>query len=195
MRRTTLLAAAALLAAMPAAGQEGQHAMPMMQDPMHACMAMMGGPPPAMLLHHREALGLTDDQVSRLEALGTQEGQPAMPHMQPAMQAHHAAAELLKADAPDFAAYEAKLREAADHMVLGHVAMARTAVAARQILTAEQRTKLETLRPAGMEKMQHDPAAMERMHETRPHNRDGEQMHAGMMMHCMAMAPGGQHKP
>ncbi|HUG40870.1 MAG TPA: Spy/CpxP family protein refolding chaperone [Longimicrobiales bacterium] len=150
MRKLSILAVAALLGSAPAAAQEGhgQDPMPMhgqaMQGMQH-CMAMMGGPPPQMLLQHREALGLSADQMSRLEALQVRARETAMPHMQPAMQTHMAAAELLKGDAPDFQGYEASLREAADHMVRAHVAMARVAVDARRVLTPEQRDRLDEL--------------------------------------------------
>lgn len=150
MRKLSVLAVAALLSSVPAAAQEkhGPQQMPMQGEAvqgMQHCMAMMGGPPPQMLLQHREALGLSADQVSRLEALQVRARETAMPHMQPAMQTHTAAAELLKADAPDFQGFEAKLREAADHMVRAHVAMARVAVDARRVLTPEQRDGLDEL--------------------------------------------------
>lgn len=137
--------AVALMADAPAAAQEGhgQHAVPTMQEGgMQHCMAMMGGPHPQMLLHHAEELALTADQVSRLEALRDEAKQAAGAHMQPAMQAHMAAAKLLEGDAPDFAGYEARLGEAASHMVKAHVAVARVAVQAAALLTAEQRSEL-----------------------------------------------------
>lgn len=150
MRKLSILAVAALLGSAPAAAQEGhgQHQMPMQGQAMQGmqnCMAMMGGPPPQMLLQHREALGLSTDQVNRLEALQARARETAMPHMQPAMQAHRAAAELLKGDSPDFQGYEARVREAADHMVRAHVAMARMAVEARGVLNPEQRGRLDEL--------------------------------------------------
>lgn len=150
MRKLSILAVSALLGSAPAAAQQGQgqHHMPMQGEAMHGgmqCMAMMGGPPPQMLLQHREALGLSADQVNRLEALQERARETAMPHMHPAMQAHMAAADLLKGDSPDFQGYETKVREAADHMVRTHVAMARIAVDARHVLTPEQRSTLEEL--------------------------------------------------
>ena len=47
------------------------------------------------------------------------------------MTAHQAANQLLEPAAPDFGAYSAKLKEATAHMVEAHVAMAKSAVAAR----------------------------------------------------------------
>lgn len=125
----------------PQPAQRGQ--MPGMGD-MQSCMDMMGGPTPGMILQHRQALGLSAPQVQRLQALQAQDSTGSMPHMREAMATHQAAAQLLRAEQPDFAAYEAGLREAANHAILGHVAMARSAVEAREVLTADQRTRLQT---------------------------------------------------
>jgi len=189
MRKLSILAVAALLGSAPAAAQEeqGQHQMPMqgqaMQGMQH-CMAMMGGPPPQMLLQHREALDLSADQVTRLEALQARARETARPHMQPAMQAHMAAAELLKGDAPDFQGYEARIREAADHMVRAHVAMARIAVDARGVLTTEQRGKLDELGRGMMGDGEH--AMMGGGHGQMEHGAMGG-MGMGHMMGCMMM--------
>ena len=168
----------------PAAAQDP--GMPMQHEPMQRCMAMMGGPPPQMLLHLQDSLALSAEQVSRLETLHDQAQQKAMPHMEPAMQAHMEAAAALEADAPDFAAYEAKLREAADHMILAHTEMARTSVAARQVLSAQQRARLETLMPAMMQMMRGEERPMGAAAAA-----GARRMGAGgMMMHCMMMGGG-----
>lgn len=125
----------------------GQHAMPGMraEGMMHGMMDMMGPPTPAMILHHKQQLGLHAAQVTRLEALQN-EAQPAcMRHMHLGMTAHQAANQLLDGAAPDFAAYAGNLKEATAHMVEGHVAMAKAAVAARDVLTAAQRQTLKSL--------------------------------------------------
>lgn len=147
MRKLLNLAVAALLTSVPAAAQQGhgQHQMPTQVQGMQHCMAMMAGPPPEMLLQHRDALGLSADQVSRTEALQARARETAMPHMELAMQTHMAAAELLKGDSPDFQGYEAGIRETADHMVRAHVAMARVALDAGRVLTPEQRGSLDEL--------------------------------------------------
>lgn len=150
MKALSIIAVGALLASAPVAAQQQGHqgahqAQAGEHGAMHHCAAMMGGPHPQMLLNHGEALGLTSDQVGQLEALRDEAKETAMPHMQPAMQAHGEAADLLKADSPDFQAYEAKLREAADHMVRAHAGMARVGVQARQVLTEEQHAELEKL--------------------------------------------------
>jgi Spy/CpxP family protein refolding chaperone len=141
--------------------QAVQHAQPMphAQAARHAqmqgmggmsCMDMMGGPSPAAVLHHAKALDLTAQQLDRLHELAKQDSTAAMPHMREAMAAHEAAAQVLRAEHPDMAAYEARLNDAARHAIAGHVAMARSAVATRELLTAAQRTRLQ----AEMKKMQ-----------------------------------------
>lgn len=201
MRARSIVAVAALVVAAPAAAQ--QHPMP--GPAMQQCMDMMGGPPAAVLLEHVEALGLTADQVSRLEVIRDQTQAAAREHMQPVRAAHMSAAELLRADSPDLDEYEDALEEAAEHMVAAHVAVVRASLAAREVLTAEQRSTLQTMRP--LHAMPHgDSAAMPRMDrmpaDTAP--RAGMQamqgagmddMHHMMMMHCMmgADAHGGAH--
>ncbi len=186
MRRMILGAVLALWAAPAAAQQHGQHPqqMQMMHDQAQMCMAMMGGASPAVLLQHREALGLSQSQVQRLERLQNEVRLSVMPHMQPGMQAHAAAAEVLKADTPDFAAYEARLREAADHMVRTHVALARVGVEARKVLTAEQRNRVSNLQGEMMGGGQHG------MMRGQQGMAQGGHAMGGMMMMCMD--PGGQ---
>ena len=185
MRASTVAMITALLVGAPALAQDP--GMPMPHETMQQCMAMMGGPHPEMLLHMRDSLSLSADQVSRLEALRDQSRDSATPHMQPAMQAHMAAAALLEAAAPDFTAYEARLREAADHMILAHPAMVRTTVGAREVLTAAQRSKLDTLLPAMMQMMHGGEHAMAGGQRPQEHGPGGM-----MMMHCMMMGAAGQ---
>jgi Spy/CpxP family protein refolding chaperone len=190
MKHSIVIAAAALLGAAPLAGQQEQHGQ-QQAGMMQQCM-MMTGASPAVLLQQRESLGLNAAQVARLEALNTRTSESVMPHMQPAMQAHTAAAEILRADAPDFAAYEARLREAADHMVRTHVEMARVAVEARQVLTPEQRTRLDTMREGMMQGMH-----QRMMQGGQGGMMQGMQMGGGMMMPCMspgAAPSGGAHR-
>lgn len=174
MRKTwaasmTMLLGSAFMAGAPLEAQ---------QDMQH-CMAMFGGPPPHMLLAHGEALELNADQVSRLEALQARVAEMAEPAMQRAMESHMAAAALLEGDAPDFQGFEARLREAAEHVVEGHVAMARVAVEARQVLTPEQRTRLEGL----MDEMR-GPGHHRMPGERRPGMREGAMPG---MMGCMML--------
>ncbi|MEX1258514.1 MAG: Spy/CpxP family protein refolding chaperone [Gemmatimonadota bacterium] len=125
---------------------------PEMMQMMGQGMGMMatGGPGPAMILRMGDALNLTAEQRSRLEAIQAQYSESVQPLMAVAMEAHGNAAAALEGDSPDLAAYEQGLRESADRMVEAHVAMARAAVEARNVLTAEQREGLA----GGMQMMQ-----------------------------------------
>lgn len=134
------------MSAMTPAMPPGQHAMPGMraESPVHG-MDMMGPPAPAMILHHKQELGLNAAQVTRLETLQNEAQPVCMRHMQLAMAGHQAANQLLEAAAPDFTTYAAKLKETTAHMVEGQVAMAKAGVAAREVLTPAQRQTLKTL--------------------------------------------------
>lgn len=81
------------------------------------------------------------------------------------------ASELLDSDSPDLAAYEARLREATDHMVQAYTAMARASVEARQLLTPEQRDRLSVAR--------------QMIHQMRPGTMGGGMMGNGMMSRGM----------
>lgn len=127
-------------------GMPPSQAMPAMRsDSMRHSMMMdmMGPPTPAMILRHKGELRLSADQVSRLESLQKQAEPACTEHIRLGMESHRAANQLLEATSPDFTAYSTKLKEATAHMVEGHVAMARAAVAARAVLTAAQRRTLK----------------------------------------------------
>lgn len=142
---------------------------------MQHCMAIMGGTAmaPMLLLDMQDSLELTDTQVQRLEALRDRARMEAMPHMHQAMMAQRAAAETLDADDPDLDAYEARLREAMNHMVLAHTAMARIGLESRRVLTPEQRTAAAALARRMHDGMAHGAAA------------------GGGMMPCMMMGAHG----
>lgn len=121
--------------------------MSQMQGMMGGAMmghGMMGEPGPGMLLRLKGALELTGEQVSRLEGLQQKFSQQHEEHVKAADEAQRAAAEALRGEQPDLAAYEAKLKEAAAHGVEAHVVAARAALEARSVLTDEQRAKLRT---------------------------------------------------
>ncbi len=123
-------------------GQAGMMgSMGMMGDGM---MGMVGGP--AMILRLEKSLDLTEAQVERLKALQESAQSGMRQHMMQGMQGMHAAQELLKGESPDVAAYEERLREAANHMVLAHSAMARATVEARGLLTPQQKERLALAR-------------------------------------------------
>ena len=119
-----------------------------MMQMMHGQSGMMMGMAmgPGMVLRLQESLELTDDQVTQLETLRDSARSTMRQHMMQGMQVMHAASGMLSSDSPDLDAYETRLRQAADHMVLAHTAMARAAVAARQVLTPEQRERLSLAR-------------------------------------------------
>lgn len=125
---------------------QGMHGQGMDMEGMQGQMGpgMMGSMQagPGMILRSAEALELTPDQTERLEALQERTHSEHQEHMQAAMAAHQEAAAALEGDAPDLEAYSAALGEAADHMVVAHVAMTRASLEARAILTPEQREKL-----------------------------------------------------
>lgn len=183
MRAAILPAVAVLVLTLPASAQQPAPQSAAMQR----CMDMMGGPPPAVLLEQGEALGLSAEQVSRLEAI--RDATDVSAQMQTVRAAHMRAAELLQADAPDLDEYEDALEEATEEIVAAHMAMVRANLEARQVLTAEQRTKLGTLRPMYM--MRGDTTMMPPMRgmPMRDAAADMSQLHHAMMMQCMMMEP------
>jgi Spy/CpxP family protein refolding chaperone len=96
------------------------------------------------VLHHKADIKLTAAQVSKLEALQKQAEPECAHHFQAAMASHMAANQLLEAASPNFSAYDAKLKEAATHMVEGMEVMAKAGVSARDVLTPAQRQTLKT---------------------------------------------------
>jgi len=115
-------------------------------------MGMMatGGPGAAAILDMREALGLTDEQVSRLETIRDELAGTVQPLMTAMMASHTTASEALQGDTPDFDVYQQGLQAAANIMVSAHVAMARSQVEARDALTPEQRDLLANRGPSMM---------------------------------------------
>ena len=105
-------------------------------------IVVTGGPGPAMILSMGEALNLTDDQRAQLEAVQAEYAEAAQPHMPGLMAAHLDVRAALEGDSPDFGAYEHALQEGADLMVQAHVAMARAAEDARNVLTDQQLEQL-----------------------------------------------------
>lgn len=118
-------------------------------------MGMMatGGPGASALLGMRDALDLTDDQVGRLTTIRDELAATAQPLMTAMMSSHRAAAEALRADTPDFDAYQQGLQAAANIMVQAHVAMARAQTEARALLTPEQLGLVRDQGPSMMQDM------------------------------------------
>ena len=159
-------------------GQSGMMQGGMMQM-MHGQSGMMMGAAmgPGMVLRLQESLELTESQVDRLETLRDTVRSTMRQHMMQGMQVMHAASGMLESDSPDLDAYESRLREATNHMVLAHTAMADAAVEARQVLTPEQRERLSLAR--------------EMMHEMRPGMMGRGMMGSGMMDRGMMNQGGG----
>lgn len=122
-------------------------------------------PQPHRLLAAADALDLTEDQQARLRTLNEESAAEHQRHMQAAMAIHREAAQALHGESPDLDAYEEALQEASDHMIQAHLAMTRTALQARDVLTAEQREKL------------HDSMSM--MHQMRSGGMAGGAGHGG----------------
>lgn len=138
-----------MMGGMMGSGMMGSGMMRMMGRGMG--MMATGGPGPTALLRMRDALELTDEQVSVLESMGADLQAQMRGRMTAMMTAHQAAAAALDSETPDWQAYEGNLETAADIMVRTHVMMARAALDARDVLTPEQR---EALDARGMEMMQ-----------------------------------------
>jgi Spy/CpxP family protein refolding chaperone len=98
---------------------------------------------PAMLMHHAEDLALTAEQQAKVSELAKTSQAACEQHLDAAAAAHKAAAALLDKDAPDLAAYQAKLRETTDHVLQGHLAVVKAGLEGRAILTPEQAAKLK----------------------------------------------------
>lgn len=128
--------------------QSGMMQGGMMQGGMMG-MGMAGGA--GMILGLEESLDLSEDQVQRLEEMQESIRDEVQQHMSQAMEARQAAMEALQSDSPDLGSYEESLREAADHSILAHTAMARSDLEARQLLTAEQQKDLAYTRSMMME--------------------------------------------
>lgn len=165
MRNAALVTVMALAIATPAAAQHqhqdsaqaghgagmqmGQHAggmgMPTGEEmamPARSPLMDMHGGIDAML-RLAAPLALSDDQVTRLEALKAAAAQEAMHHEHMATQSHHAALMAIHHGDIDLAAHEAKLKESMSHSLMAQMAMATKLSEARQVLTAEQRSKLD----------------------------------------------------
>ena len=87
-------------------------------------------------------LALTPDQNAKLGDLMGKAREEHQAHMQAAMSVQMGATPALAGTQPDLDAYRKAMREAADHMVQAHMAVARASVEARALLTPDQLAKL-----------------------------------------------------
>lgn len=105
------------------AGQRG------MMAGMHTgAMSMFGG----------VELDLTADQTEKIDQIVASAREAHQGHMKAVMDLRRSAAESLKGPSPDLGAYEGTLQEAATHQVQAHLTLARAAIDAKGLLTAEQ---------------------------------------------------------
>jgi Spy/CpxP family protein refolding chaperone len=153
MKMTTgRLALALALAAAPLTAQ--QPPQPPQQPPggmgprMGAMMGMGGGMlmgmgyAPQRLMDRREALGLSPDQVSRLEALA-QQAKQAWDKADSVAKGHRdALADLWKQDAPDVNQIRTHAQAAMQAMESAHLAQLTAAAQAKTVLTPEQRGRV-----------------------------------------------------
>ena len=103
-----------------------------------------------MMLHHRSDLGLTDEQVGRLEALRGDFAREAIRRDAEIRIAELDLAALLEGDPVDVAKAEAKIREVAQLRADLRVARLRTIEQGKAVLTAEQKARLQSLLGGGM---------------------------------------------
>jgi Spy/CpxP family protein refolding chaperone len=115
---------------------------------------MMGDPAErpliTMMLHHRAELGLTADQVGRLETLRADFTREAIRRGADIRIAELDLATLLEQDPVDLAKVEAKVRESAQLRADLRLARLRTVEQGKAVLTAEQRTRLQAMLSDGM---------------------------------------------
>ena len=131
--------------------------------PMEGLMERMMGDPVdrpliTIMLHHRTELGLSADQVSRLEALRGDFTREAIRRGADIRIAELDLATLLEQDPVDLTKVEAKVREVAQLRADLRIARLRTVEQGKAVLTPEQRTRLQAMLSGGM--MQHGSGGM-----------------------------------
>jgi len=112
-----------------------------------------GGPPPGVaerplvsfMLEHRTELGLSGEQVARLEALRSDFMREAIRREAEIRIAELDLAALLEQDPLDLGRVEAKVREVAQLRADLRIGRLRTIEQGKGVLTAEQRTRLQSL--------------------------------------------------
>lgn len=150
IRRIAAVAAIAMLTPASLAAQNhqmGQMGMAQGGMTMHSTdMPMMHAaamtPAPRMLLEQREPLGLSDQQVDRLEELQDRLDAAVTKHREAMRPLHEQLAGMREAEKLDMGRYEKLLRQAADHRVALQVERTRLGQEALQVLTNEQRSNV-----------------------------------------------------
>jgi Spy/CpxP family protein refolding chaperone len=126
--------------------QRGRDAMGSMGDMMDR---MMGGPADrpliTIMLHHRSDLGLSAEQVGRLETLRGDFTRDAIRRDADIRIAELDLAALLEQEPMDLGKVETKVREVAQLRADFRIARLRTIEQGKAVLTPEQRTRLQTM--------------------------------------------------
>lgn len=174
MRRTFVNAATLLLVALPAMAQDAppppeHQMMPRMKQQMGQMhqmqrhmdpMAQVSAYAPPHLLERKEALKLSDEQVSRLEALAAEFKEGRHQAMADAEEYHKQAMEIWMADAPDIDQLRAHAEAAMQAQQTAHLALIVAAAQGKALLNAEQRGNvagwLEAQQHMMHQRMQHD---------------------------------------
>ncbi|MFQ5689996.1 MAG: Spy/CpxP family protein refolding chaperone [Gemmatimonadota bacterium] len=115
----------------------------MMGSGMMGAMSAGMGPAAAMILGQKELLGLSSDQVSRLQAIQKRMREARDAHARSVGPLHQELRELAAAEKPDLSRYESLLRKAADSEVQTRVELARLGQDALAVLEPAQRSKLQ----------------------------------------------------
>jgi Spy/CpxP family protein refolding chaperone len=130
---------------------QGRGGMGSMGGPMGR---MMGDPAErpliTIMLHHRTELGLSADQVSRLETLRSDFTREAIRRDADIRIAELDLTSLLEQDPADLSKVEAKVREAGQLRADLRIARLRAIEQGKALLTPEQRTRLQTMLSGGM---------------------------------------------
>jgi Spy/CpxP family protein refolding chaperone len=115
---------------------------------------MMGDPAErpliTIMLHHRGELGLSPDQVGRLETLRGDFARDAIRRDADIRIAELDLARLLEQEPLDFPKVETKVREVAQLRADLRIARLRTIEQGKAVLTPEQRTRLQSMLSSGM---------------------------------------------
>ena len=103
-----------------------------------------------IMLHHRTELGLTPEQVTRLEAIRGEFAREAIRRDADIRIAELDLGTLLEQDPVDLAKAEAKTREVAQLRVDLRIARLRAVEQGKAVLTADQRARLQSMLSGGM---------------------------------------------
>jgi hypothetical protein len=179
MRRTLLNAATLLLVALPAMAQDApppppEHQMRMKQEmgQMHQMqmrhmdpMAQVAVYAPPHLLERKDALELSDEQVSRLEALAAEFKEGHHQAVADAEAHHKQAMEIWMTDSPDIDQLRAHAEAAMQAQQTAHMVLLVAAAQGKALLDAEQRGHVAGWLEAQQHMMHQRMQGMQGMHQ------------------------------